>query len=109
MKISGAGIRMRALRRFGPIRGHFAGRSRGAGAGSVFRGAAGSASIDNSIDPPAHIVGNVKRTVGSHREAARTMFGFVGRFHRPREAVRKYFTTAGSLVAVEPLKNDVVA
>src|ERR1700675_2244473 len=61
---------MRALWR---LRGHFdriAGRSCGARTWRDVRGTAfRAAMIDNPVDPPAYIVGNVERTIRSHRQA----------------------------------------
>ena len=65
--------------------------------------------IDNPVDPSAYIVGNVERTIRSHRQARGTMFGFGRRLHRSRETVRKYFALARCAVPVELLKNYVVA
>src|SRR5437762_8028392 len=105
-----AGLWMCALRRFGGDFDDDAGRSRGARAWRELRGTAfRTAPIDNSVDPSAHIVRNVKRAVGSDCEAARTMFGFLRRLHRSRKTVCKYFALAGRAVAGERLKNYVVA
>ena len=65
--------------------------------------------IDNPVDPTTYIVGNVERTIRSHRQARGTMFGFGRRLHRSRESIRKYFALAGSVVPGERLKNHVVA
>src|SRR5437660_10605273 len=72
----GARIRVCALRRLGRGGDDSARRSRrtwawGDGAGITYR----AALIDNSIDPSAHIVGNVERPVGSDRESGRPMRG----------------------------------
>src|SRR5712664_4194169 len=104
------GVWMRALRRF---RRHFngvAGRSRCARTWRDVRGTGfGAAMIDNPVDPPAYIVGNVERTVRSHRQARGTMFGFGRRLHRSRETIRKYLALPGCAIPGERLKNYVVA
>ena len=104
------GVWMRALWRF---RGHFngiAGRSCCARTCRHVRSTAfGAAMIDNPVDPSAHIVRNVERTVRSHRQARGTMCGFGRRLHRSRETIRKYFALAGCAVPGERLKNHVVA
>src|SRR5882762_1641892 len=108
------GVWMRALWRF---RGHLngiAGRSCCARTcrdvrGTTFGAALGPATIDNPVDPSAYIVGNVERTIRSHRQATGTMCGFGRRLHRSRETIRKYFALAGCAVPGERLKNHVVA
>src|SRR5437016_1545704 len=101
---------MRALWR---LRGHFhriAGRSCCAQTRRDVRGTAfGAAMIDNPVDPSAYIVGNVERTIRSHRQTRGTMFGFGWRLHRSRETIRKYLALAGCAVPGERLKNHVVA
>src|SRR5277367_2692553 len=70
-----ASVWMRALRR---LRGHFhriASRSGWDWTRRDLCGAAfGAALINNAVDPPAHIVGDVERTVRSHSQATGTMF-----------------------------------
>src|SRR6266852_4005661 len=73
--------------------------------GTAFR----AAMIDNPVDPSAYIVGNVERTIRSHRQAGGTMFGFGRRLHRSRETIRKYFALAGCALPGERLKDHVVA
>src|SRR5260370_36633203 len=96
------GVWMRALWR---LRGYFngiTGRSCCARTWRDVRGTPlGAAMIDNPVDPSAYIVGNVERTVRSHRQTRGTMFGFGRRLHRPRETIRKYFTLAGCAVPGE--------
>jgi hypothetical protein len=100
---------MRALRRFSRRFHDLACRSRRARTRSHIRGtAASAAAIDNAIDPSAHIVGNVKRTVRSDGKPVRTMHSFIRRFHRPREPIREYFAPTGRVVALHRLKNYVV-
>src|ERR1700688_4805993 len=65
--------------------------------------------INDPVDPSAYIVRNVERTIGSHRQARGTMFGFGRRLHRSGETIRKYFALTGCAVPVELLKNYVVA
>src|SRR5216683_5825111 len=104
------GVWMRAFWRF---RGHFngiAGRGCCARTCRDVRGTAfGAAMIDNPVDPSAHIVGNVERTVRSHRQASRTMCCFGWRLHGSRETIRKYFALARCAVPGQRLKNHVVA
>src|SRR6266849_10730420 len=104
------GVWMRALWR---LRAHFnriAGRSCCARTCRDVRGTAfGAAMIDNPVDPSAYIVGNVERTVRSHRQASRTMCCFGRRLHHSRETIRKDFTLPGGAVPGERLKNNVVA
>src|SRR5258708_14207066 len=104
------GVWMRALRRF---RRHFngiAGRSRCPRTWRDVPGAAfGTAMIDNPVDPSPYIVGNVERTVRSHRQARGTMLGFGRRLHRSRETIRKNLPLTGSAIPSERLKNHVVA
>src|ERR1700730_1386782 len=68
----------------------------------------GAATIDDAVNPPAYIVGNIERAIRPHRQARGPMFSFGGRLHRSRETIRKYFALAGCMVPVERLKNDVV-
>ena len=67
-------IWMSALRRLGGGCDDIACRSRRTGARSDCPGtASGAALINNSVDPSAHIVGNVERTIGSDCKARGTM------------------------------------
>ncbi len=65
----------------------------------VRRASFGAALINNTVDSPAHIVGNVKRTVRSDRQASGAMVGFIGRFHCPRKTIGKYFALPGGAAA----------
>ncbi len=109
-----ASLWMRALWRLCGHLGRIAGRSRCARTwrdvfGTAFGAVVGAASIDNPVDTSANIVGHIERTVRSHRQATRTMFGFARRLHRSREPIRKYLALAGCSVPGERLKHDVVA
>src|SRR5437667_2556109 len=104
------GVWMGALRRFRSLLNGIAGRGCGARTRhEVCDTASRAAMIDNPVDPTTYIVGNVERTIRSHRQARGTMFGFGRRLHRYRESIRKYFALAGSVVTDERLKNYVVA
>ena len=46
-----------------------------------------TAKIDNPINTSAHIVGNVQRTVGSHRQARRAVHGLRRGFHRSGKTI----------------------
>jgi hypothetical protein len=53
-----------------------------------------AALIDNSINPSAHIVGNVERAIGSDCESGRTMCGALRSYYRAREAIGEDFAIA---------------
>ena len=82
--------------------GGFAGAGDDSPAGAVALGhgvppgaARSAALIDNSIDPPANIVGNVERAVRPDCEARGTMRSAFRRLHRSRKTVRENFAIAG--------------
>src|SRR5215469_6943244 len=103
------GVRMRALRRLGGRLDDVAGRSSRAGTSGDIRGTcAGAPTIDNSVDAPAYVVGDVQGSISSHRQARGTMRRFGRRLHRSREAIGKDFALARCVIAIERLKNDVV-
>src|ERR1700693_2668823 len=107
---SRASIRMRALRRFRGCCNGSAGRS---GQARAWRHVCGAtfcaAKIDDAVNPSAYVIGNVQRTVWSHRQARGTMGGLGRGFLPPREAIRKYFALAGRALPGERLKDYVVA
>src|SRR5437762_13810602 len=71
------GIWMGALRRFRCLLNRIAGRGCWARTHREVRGTVSRAAmIDNPVDPTTYIVGNVERTIRSHRQARGTMFGF---------------------------------
>src|SRR6516164_8140118 len=107
---SRSGVRMGALRRLGGNFNDIPGRSRSTRAGSERRGVSGRTTlINNSVDPSAHIVRNIERSVRSDREAGGAMCGSVGSLYRPRKTIGEDLAIARCMVAVEWLKNDVVA
>src|SRR5215831_6497357 len=69
---------------------------------------AGASMIDNLVDTPPNVVGNVERAIGPHRQAGGAMLGLAGRLHRTSETICEDFTLAGGMIANERLINHVV-
>src|SRR5580658_3281074 len=105
----GASVRMRALWRF---RGGYHGstsRSRQARTWRHVRGATfRAAKIENPVNPSAHVIGNVQRTVGSHGQSRWTMLGLSRGLHCSGKTIRKYFALAGCALSGKWLINHVV-
>src|SRR5580698_7069847 len=97
------------LRRLGGRSHDFASRSRNARAGSALGfSARGIARVDDPINPPANVVRNVKRTVGSDCEPRRAVRSSLRSFYRPSETVGEDLAVAGGAIALERLKHYVV-
>src|SRR6185312_308272 len=112
----GAGIRTLGRLRLSDADG--AGRGGGTRAGNSAPGicrrggigaSRGTATVDDAIDSSAHVVGDIQRSVGTHRETRGTMRGLVGRSLRPGEPIGEYLALAGRLAAGQSLIDDVVA
>ena len=107
------GLARIGIRSFRRIRGSshdFTRRARGAGAWRNLAAAVRrSTDINDLVNPPSHVVGNVQRTIGSDGDPAGPMRGFVRRFIGARETVRKHLARPRRVIAGERLVDDVVS
>src|SRR5579859_5606576 len=105
---SQAGIGVRAFRRLGLGFDDLAGASRRARAWSRVALESGSAGIRNAVNSALDVVRYIERPIGSDREPAWTMLGRL-RSLDSRKAIGEYLARAGRSIAVQRLKDNVVA
>lgn len=104
------GVWMRTLWRLGQPLDDLTSRGcRTRTSGDVLATGCRAPAIDNSVDAPTDIVGNIEGSIRSHRQARGTMRGFARRLHRACETIRKDLALTGCVIGSERLKNNVVS
>ena len=107
----GTGVWMRAFRRFGVSNADLPSWRRRAWTRSELRSAvctACPATVDDTIDSSANIIGNVERPFWSDCQARWTMRRLVGGLHGPGKSVGKYLALTGCVIARQSLKHHVI-